>query len=110
VSLQSDLAGAYAERELTVPVKCGDSVGRGFFNVAGAIVTVGRGASMQTTTNTLFIFTGSLDPDLGVGAQLQVGAVGADAVTEADQVYRVRSADPWNDDLETKIMLDGGRR
>jgi hypothetical protein len=106
MSLASDLAGAFEEFELTVPVQCGGSSTRAFFNRAGSIVKSG-GVPVQVEHDTLFIQRGALDPDLGQEVQVQVGEVGADPDDE-DPWYRVTLIEPIEDGLLQSVAIGGG--
>ena len=108
MSVVDDLAGAYAEREVTVPVRCGGSSTRAFFNRAGGVVKV-AGFPVPVQTDTLYLQRGSLDPDLAQEALVQVGQLGAESVLDSDPLYTVAEIRPWQDDLESEVLLDGGR-
>ena len=102
-----DLASAYAEREVTVPVQCGGAVTRAFFNVAGSVVKVG-GVPLQVEHDTLIIQRGALNPDLEQEAKVQVGQLGAETVATNDPIYTASQITPLADGLETTIALEGG--
>jgi len=110
MSLADDLAGAFEELELTVPVSCGDASTRAFFNRAGSVVK-SSGVAMQVEHDTLFIQTNSLAPDLAEDAQLQVGALGAAAVdVDNDPWYDAKSIMPIEDGLLQSVAIAGGPR
>src|SRR5689334_2808400 len=106
MSLTSDLAGAFEELELTVPVQCGGSSTRAFFNRAGSIVKSG-GVPQQVEHDTLFIQAGSLNPDLKQEALLQVGALEALSDDE-DPWYRVAQIELIEDGLLQSVAIVGG--
>jgi hypothetical protein len=106
MSLASDLAGAFEELELTVPVQCGDASTRAFFNRAGSIMKSG-GVGVQVEHDTLFIQTGALAPELAQEAHVQVGALGAESDAE-DPWYRVTLVEPIEDGLLQSVAIAGG--
>ena len=107
MSVASDLASAFAELAFTVPVSCGASSTRAFFNRAGSVVKVG-GVGVQLEHDTLFVQRGTLDPDVKhENAQVQVGELG-DVDATAGDWYDVGDITPMDDGLISQIVITGG--
>lgn len=106
MTLASDLAGAFAELELTVPVSYGAVSARGFFDRAGTIRKVG-GIGVQVETDTLYLAAGAI-PGLAAETQITVGALG-DATADGGTLYLVaREPQLMDDGLMVAVPLTGG--
>ncbi len=106
MSLQSDLAAAFAEVAATVPVRLGDVTVRGFLDNGGSIVPM-AGTELQRIGLVVHLIAGSL-PGLTEQASVTVGAVGALTAANGSQ-YRVVAIDPIDDGLIVSCQLGGGR-
>lgn len=103
MSVASDLASAYQERELTVPVVSGASSTRGFLDRSAAM-EAGDGSRIQRAVDVLQLIHGSI-PGLEIGATVVVGALGADAVAVGDPSFVVQDLAPIGDGLEDHVFL-----
>lgn len=98
MSVSSDLAAAFAEISLTVPVRFArtGAVTRGFLDRGVAIAT-GAGMEMEHASDVLHVVKGAL-----AGAhsddELTIGAVGATDVADDDPTFVVRGDAALHDD------------
>jgi len=108
MSLAAQLSEMMAIAELTVPVKLGGVTVRGYLDeVSGVSQQVGEEV-VQATGTVLYLATGAL-PAMAIDSQLQIGAVGADAVAGGDPSYRVNHVGPHDDGLLTAVVISRGR-
>ena len=106
MSLQSDLAAAFAEVAATVPVRLGSVTVRGFLDNGGTIVPL-AGTDLQRIGTVVHLIKDSL-PGLEEQVSVIVGALGA-VTADGGTHYRVVTIDPIDDGLVVSCQLGGGR-
>lgn len=103
MSVATDLASAYQERELTVPVQAGALSTRGFLDRSAAL-EAGDGTRYQRAVDVLHVQHGAL-AGLAVDATLVVGQVGAATTVADDPTFVVQAIEPTGDGLEDLVVL-----
>lgn len=106
MTLASDLASAFGELELTVPVSYGGASARGFFDRKGTIRKVG-GIGVQVQEDTLYLIADGI-PGLVADTQIMVGELGA-ATADGGTLYLIAQEPQVLDDgMLVAIQLTGG--
>lgn len=98
MTVASDLAAAFAETELSVPVlmvRTG-TVTRGFLD-RGVAIANGAGVEAEHASDVLHIIKGSLAGHK-TDDELRIGAEDADAIADADPLFVIRGAAAVRDD------------
>lgn len=104
MSVQSDLASAFAEVSVTVPVSYNGTATRGFLDRAGTIRKMG-GGPVQVEKDTLSIQKGVLT--LVSETEITIGEVGA-LTADNGTVCNVAHFEPAEDGLVLAVTLTGG--
>ena len=105
MSVATDVTALYADRFLTVPVRFGLAVARGYLDHQSVVQTDGAGMSMQANAVTLQLSASAFATMPKADDQVYVGAVGQATATTRDTRYRVRQRDRVGDGLEVTLIL-----
>lgn len=105
MSLATDLAGAFAEKDVTVPVRYGATDVRGFLDEEATLRQV-FGTHVQVVQKTLYVQAGVL-PDLIRDEPITIGALGADSA-DGGETHLIGDFRRIDDGAILAIALSGG--